>query len=90
MASQTERYGAPARLAMPAIWRRDRYTVSLLGGLTEAENAVWNWVEKHPPDEKPLTEIVSGFILRPSSGEPRTEEMMLMRRKTVDILLKVY
>ena len=26
---------------------------------TEAEKAVWNCVEKHPPEEKPLTDMVS-------------------------------
>ena len=32
--------------------------------LTEAEKAVWNCVAKHPPEENPLTEMVSGFMFR--------------------------
>ena len=37
--------------------------------LTEAENAVWNWVAKHAPEDIPLTDTVCGFILRLSRME---------------------
>ena len=37
--------------------------------LTEAENAVWNWVAKHAPEDIPLTDTVWGFILRLSRME---------------------
>ena len=37
--------------------------------LTEAEKAMWNWEAKHAPDEKPLTETVSGLMRRLSRTE---------------------
>ena len=37
---------------------------------TFLEKATWNWVEKAPPEEKPLMAMVSGLMLRFSSGDP--------------------
>ena len=40
---------------------------------------MWNCVEKHPPEEKPLTDIVSGLMLRLSSGELKVGDIRTSR-----------
>ena len=37
---------------------------------TFSEKATWNWVEKAPPEEKPLMAMVSGLIFRLSRISP--------------------
>ena len=48
---------------------------------------MWNCVEKHPPEEKPLTEIVSGLMLRLSSGELKVGDIRTSRTDNDDNMM---
>ena len=50
---------------------------------------MWNWVEKHPPEEKPLTDIVSGLMLRLSSGELKVGDIRTRRADNVDNMVVI-
>ena len=50
---------------------------------------MWNCVEKHPPDEKPLTDIVSGFMLRLSSGELKVGDIRTSKTDNDDNMMVI-
>ena len=50
---------------------------------------MWNCVEKHPPEEKPLTDIVSGFMLRLSSGELKVGDISTSKTDNDDKMMVI-
>ena len=50
---------------------------------------MWNCVEKHPPEEKPLTDIVSGLMLRLSSGELKVGDIRTSQTDNDDNMMVI-